>query len=160
MENATLTRAELTEAVHEELGLTRQDCSALIVRTLDLLVEAMERGRNRQAVELRRLSGARQNRSESAAIPGQARRRRSNRAASWAFGRAEDQGQNRALVARRRASVTGKSPEAFRSISEAAAELGVEQHVLRFWESQLPFIRPLKRGGWPAFLPVRAISPC
>ncbi|MEO7027100.1 MAG: integration host factor subunit alpha [Caulobacteraceae bacterium] len=44
MENATLTRAELTEAVHEELGLTRQDCSALIVRTLDLLVEAMERG--------------------------------------------------------------------------------------------------------------------
>ncbi|MEO7027099.1 MAG: MerR family transcriptional regulator [Caulobacteraceae bacterium] len=47
--------------------------------------------------------------------------------------------------------MTGKSPEAFRSISEAAAELKVEQHVLRFWESQLPFIRPLKRAGGRRF---------
>ena len=44
MASTTLTRAELIEAVHDELGLTRQDCAALIVRTLDLIVEAMERG--------------------------------------------------------------------------------------------------------------------
>lgn len=40
-----------------------------------------------------------------------------------------------------------KSPEAFRTISELAAELGVEQHVLRFWEGKFPEIKPVKRGG-------------
>ena len=40
-----------------------------------------------------------------------------------------------------------KSPEAFRTISEVAAELDVPQHVLRFWESKFNQIRPLKRGG-------------
>lgn len=40
-----------------------------------------------------------------------------------------------------------KSPEAFRTISEVAEELGVQQHVLRFWETKFPQIRPLKRGG-------------
>ncbi len=41
----------------------------------------------------------------------------------------------------------GKSAEAFRTISEAAGELALPQHVLRFWETKFPNIRPLKRGG-------------
>ncbi len=41
----------------------------------------------------------------------------------------------------------GKSAAAFRTISEVAAELEVPAHVLRFWESKFPQIRPLKRGG-------------
>src|SRR3954452_5288831 len=40
-----------------------------------------------------------------------------------------------------------KSATAFRTISEVSAELDVPQHVLRFWESKFPQIRPLKRGG-------------
>lgn len=40
-----------------------------------------------------------------------------------------------------------KSPAAFRTISEVAGELDVAQHVLRFWESKFPQVRPLKRGG-------------
>ena len=44
-----------------------------------------------------------------------------------------------------------KSPEAFRTISEAAAELGVPQHVLRFWETKFSFIRPMKRAGGRRF---------
>ena len=40
-----------------------------------------------------------------------------------------------------------KAPEAFRSISEAADELDLPQHVLRFWESRFHDIRPMKRGG-------------
>src|ERR1700757_440013 len=40
-----------------------------------------------------------------------------------------------------------KSPEAFRTISEVADDLGLPQHVLRFWETRFPQIRPLKRGG-------------
>jgi len=41
----------------------------------------------------------------------------------------------------------GKSSAAFRTISEVAEELDVAQHVLRFWESKFPQVRPLKRGG-------------
>ncbi|MEO5336458.1 MAG: MerR family transcriptional regulator [Magnetospirillum sp. WYHS-4] len=41
----------------------------------------------------------------------------------------------------------GKSPEAFRTISEVAFELELPQHVLRFWETKFPLVRPLKRGG-------------
>ncbi|QQP92573.1 MerR family transcriptional regulator [Skermanella sp. TT6] len=40
-----------------------------------------------------------------------------------------------------------KSATAFRTISEVSAELDVPQHVLRFWETKFPQIRPLKRGG-------------
>jgi len=44
-----------------------------------------------------------------------------------------------------------KGPEAFRTISEAADEIGVPQHVLRFWESKFSFIRPMKRAGGRRF---------
>jgi DNA-binding transcriptional MerR regulator len=40
-----------------------------------------------------------------------------------------------------------KSPDAFRTISEAADELDLPQHVLRFWETRFSTIKPLKRGG-------------
>ena len=40
-----------------------------------------------------------------------------------------------------------KSASAFRTISEVAEDLHVPQHVLRFWESKFPQIKPLKRGG-------------
>ncbi len=40
-----------------------------------------------------------------------------------------------------------KSPEAFRTISEVSDVLATPAHVLRFWESRFPQIRPLKRAG-------------
>ena len=40
-----------------------------------------------------------------------------------------------------------KAPDAFRTISEAADELDLPQHVLRFWESRFREIKPMKRGG-------------
>lgn len=40
-----------------------------------------------------------------------------------------------------------KAPDAFRTISEAAEELDLPQHVLRFWETRFSQIKPLKRGG-------------
>lgn len=40
-----------------------------------------------------------------------------------------------------------KAPNAFRTISEVADDLHIPQHVLRFWETKFPQIRPLKRGG-------------
>jgi DNA-binding transcriptional MerR regulator len=44
-----------------------------------------------------------------------------------------------------------KGPDAFRTISEASDELGVPQHVLRFWETKFSFIRPMKRAGGRRF---------
>ena len=40
-----------------------------------------------------------------------------------------------------------KAMEAFRNISEVSEELGVKKHVLRFWESRFPQLKPMKRGG-------------
>lgn len=51
MKGRTLTRADLAEAVHQEVGLTRQDCAGLVERTLDLVAEALEQG------EIVKLSG-------------------------------------------------------------------------------------------------------
>lgn len=45
----------------------------------------------------------------------------------------------------------GKSPQAYRTISEAAGELGVATHVLRFWETKFPEIEPLKKGAGRRF---------
>ena len=50
-------------------------------------------------------------------------------------------------VGRRPGGRPAKSAAAFRTISEVADELDVAQHVLRFWESKFPQVRPLKRGG-------------
>lgn len=40
-----------------------------------------------------------------------------------------------------------KAKRAFRTISEAAEDLDVPQHVLRFWETKFSQVKPLKRGG-------------
>lgn len=40
-----------------------------------------------------------------------------------------------------------KSPDAFRTISEVAEHLDTPAHVLRFWESRFPQIKPVKRAG-------------
>ncbi|RZJ93687.1 MAG: MerR family transcriptional regulator [Brevundimonas sp.] len=44
-----------------------------------------------------------------------------------------------------------KGANAFRSISEAADEVGAPQHVLRFWETKFPFVTPVKRAGGRRF---------
>jgi DNA-binding transcriptional MerR regulator len=44
-----------------------------------------------------------------------------------------------------------KAPEAYRTISEVADELNLPQHVLRFWETRFPHIKPMKRGGGRRF---------
>lgn len=44
-----------------------------------------------------------------------------------------------------------KSADAFRTISEAAEEVGAPQHVLRFWETKFDFVTPVKRAGGRRF---------
>ena len=40
-----------------------------------------------------------------------------------------------------------KSEHAFRTIGELSGELGVPQHILRYWETRFPQLRPLQRAG-------------
>ncbi|QBX38121.1 MerR family transcriptional regulator [Brevundimonas sp. S30B] len=47
--------------------------------------------------------------------------------------------------------MASKGPNAFRTISEAADQVGVPQHVLRFWETKFAFIAPIKRAGGRRF---------
>ncbi len=40
-----------------------------------------------------------------------------------------------------------KDPGAFKTIGELSEELGVAQHILRYWETKFPQLRPLQRAG-------------
>ena len=44
-------------------------------------------------------------------------------------------------------ATSDKAPDAFRTIGELSADLGVPQHILRYWESKFPQLRPLQRAG-------------
>lgn len=48
-------------------------------------------------------------------------------------------------------SSSEKSPDAYRTISEVADELGVATHVLRFWETKFKQIKPKKLAGGRRF---------
>jgi DNA-binding transcriptional MerR regulator len=40
-----------------------------------------------------------------------------------------------------------KEPGAFKTIGELSQELGVAQHILRYWETKFPQLKPLQRAG-------------
>jgi DNA-binding transcriptional MerR regulator len=40
-----------------------------------------------------------------------------------------------------------KEPGALKTIGELSDELGVAQHILRYWESKFPQLRPMQRAG-------------
>jgi DNA-binding transcriptional MerR regulator len=44
-------------------------------------------------------------------------------------------------------SGSDKAEDAFRTIGELSAELGIQQHILRYWETRFPQLRPLQRAG-------------
>lgn len=44
-------------------------------------------------------------------------------------------------------AVSEKSAGAFRTIGELSQEIGVRQHILRYWETRFPQLRPLQRAG-------------
>ena len=40
-----------------------------------------------------------------------------------------------------------KAPGAFKTIGELSNELGVAQHILRYWETRFPQLKPMQRAG-------------
>lgn len=45
------------------------------------------------------------------------------------------------------ASAGHKDPGALLTIGELSQELGIPQHILRYWESRFPELRPMQRAG-------------
>lgn len=45
------------------------------------------------------------------------------------------------------AEPSGKATDAFRTIGELSSETGLPQHILRYWETRFPQLRPLQRAG-------------
>ena len=45
------------------------------------------------------------------------------------------------------AAASEKAAGAFRTIGEVARQTGLPQHILRYWETRFPQLRPLQRGG-------------
>lgn len=62
-------------------------------------------------------------------------------------GRQTTQDQNYYVRGAKISTKPEKADTAFRTISEVADELDVQQHVLRFWETKFTQVKPLKRGG-------------
>lgn len=45
------------------------------------------------------------------------------------------------------ATLPEKAPGAFRTIGELSQEIGLPRHILRYWETRFPQLRPLQRAG-------------
>src|SRR6476660_381854 len=44
-------------------------------------------------------------------------------------------------------AIPSKDASAFRTIGELSTELGVAQHILRYWETRFPQLKPMQRAG-------------
>ena len=45
------------------------------------------------------------------------------------------------------ATAGAKDPGALKTIGELSEELGVAQHILRYWETRFPQLKPMQRAG-------------
>jgi len=81
MSTKTLTRADLTEAVFNAVGLSRNESSQMVEDILEEVCGALSRGEDRQAVLVRHLSGAPEIAARRGAIPNRRRSSDQRRAA-------------------------------------------------------------------------------
>ena len=158
MTEKTVTRADLCEAVYQKVGLSRTELAALVELVLKEITDCLERG---ETVKLSsfgsfvvRKKGQRigRNPKTGTEVPISPRRVMvfkpsailKQRINSGSDG--SDSAANKRRTRNQEAALN-KAPDAFRTISEVADELDLPQHVLRFWESRFPHVRPMKRGG-------------
>ena len=156
MAGKTVTRADLCEAVYQKVGLSRTESATLVELVLKEITDCLERG---ETVKLSsfgsfvvRKKGQRIGRNPKTGkeVPISPRRVMVFKPSAILKQRINRRCRRR--LNNRVAAAAGigpleKAPDAFRTISEVADEIDVPQHVLRFWESRFPQIRPMKRGG-------------
>ena len=166
MAGKTVTRADLCEAVYQKVGLSRTESATLVELVLKEITDCLERG---ETVKLSsfgsfvvRKKGQRIGRNPKTGkeVPISPRRVMVFKPSAILKQRINSGRRRRSVLTLSgdrwrlrlaRKSTRGipleKAPDAFRTISEVADEIDVPQHVLRFWESRFPQIRPMKRGG-------------
>ena len=130
----TLTRADLTEAVYRNIGLSRNE-SADLVRLLEEMCVCLEAGEEVKLSSFGTLS-VQSAREGVGRNPKPVLKQRSLRAASCLFALTSEK-PSRSIV------MTAKAEGAFRTISEVSKMLEVPAHVLRFWESKFKSLSPL-----------------
>ena len=144
----TLTRADLADIVHREIGLSRAEFGRHRRAHPPSYVRTRWPTGRMSRFPASAASSCATRASGSAAIRRPASRCRSRRAACSpsAPARSCASGSPAAAEAWHGRAVR-KSEHAFRTIGELAAELGVPQHILRYWETRFPQLRPLQRAG-------------
>ena len=172
MEGRTITRADLSESVFQEVGLSRNESSDLVETILAEVVEALARGESVKISSFGsftvRDKGQRVGRNPKTGqeVPILPRRvlvfRASNVLKSLINGAPGEEPRGSwgnsvgdlimAVSVQAVERRIEKSAQAFRTISEVATELDVPQHVLRFWESKFTPGPPAQARRRPALL--------
>lgn len=150
----TITRADVAETIYEEIGLSRKDRTTFWIWFLmrlfrNFLPETMSN------FLLSALLPCATKRHVPVAIRKPASKPKFHRAGLSRLNllkRWEKLLTPRCGFERGKQMVVNKSKAAFRTIAEVAEELGVATHVLRFWETKFPQIKPMKRNGRPPLL--------
>ena len=161
MSAKTITRAYLSEAVYQEVGLSRNEFGGSAGVGPERDHQGARRRRHGEAILVRQFLHP----PEGAADRAQSQdwRGGADPAAPCSgvpsVAGTEDPDQRRAARERGQVMLPSTSPDhvasrgsfksaaAFRTIAEVASELELPAHVLRFWESKFPQIKPLKRRG-------------
>eukprot|EP01036_Dinobryon_divergens_P027266 gene27266-36005_t len=124
--DGTLTRADLAESLHKNVGLSKAESSKLVESILDHMSNALAKGENVKISGfgsfLLRDKGARVGRNPKTGVE--------------------------VPIAPRRV-LTFRASQMMRAnvAQELSAELGVPQHILRYWETKFSKLRPLTRAG-------------
>jgi len=130
----TLTRADLAESLHREVGLSRADAARLVEQVLGHMCEALAQGQNVKISGfgsfILRDKGERVGRNPKTGVevPIAPRRVLTFRASQMMRDRIVSAG-------------------ALWTIGELAEDIGRPQHILRYWETRFPQLRPLTRAG-------------
>ena len=124
MAGRTITRADLSEAVYQKLGLSRTESAALVERVLDEICDGLARG---ETVKLSSFG--------SFLVRDKGQR----------IGRNPKTGVEVPIEPRR--VMVFKPSNVLKARINSVEPSDIPQHVLRFWETRFSTIRPLKRGG-------------
>ena len=142
--NGTLTRADLADVVHRQLGLSRAESAGLVERVLHHMCHALSGGRERQDFRLRHVHPARQGRARRP--QSQDRRRSADRAAARDdLPRQPDHARPDRQVSL--AAAGEKAPGAFKTIGELSPSLASPSISCAIGKRAFPSCSPMQRAG-------------
>src|SRR4029079_5580763 len=143
--NGTLTRADLADVVHRNLGLSRAESANIVERVLHHMCHALAQGQNVKVsgfgTFILRDKGQRigRNPKTGVEVPIAPRRVMTFRASQIMRDQVSKEGF--------RVGSAEQAPGALKTTGELVQELSVAQHIRRYWETKFPQLRPMQRAG-------------